>query len=580
MSRRQSLLLLLLSALALSSCTIVNSSASSSEEPSSEALVSSQSSEEPEPSSESSGEPEPSSEPSSESESSSASTSEPTPSSDPVSSSSQISSETSSDLSSESSAESSSQSSGGGKQYVDADYDFYCVNDFHGSVLERESNYYESGIAKYFGKLRELKEKDPDHTFVFSSGDMFQGSLESNANLGSLVIDAMNDLPFDAMEIGNHEFDYGQEALKANIDKMDFPVLGGNIMSYKNGEATDEPWYEPIVPSTIIERGGNKIGVVGMIGEGQTSSIASQHVADIDFVSPEEPAKKEAENLRKAGCDIVILLIHDTYKNAVFAADKTYFDGVFTGHTHQKEDRLINNVPFVQSYCNGEAISHFKLNITSGVVTCTQHNILNASYYWNEDEAISKIRDFYLDESFAEMAGRSAGTVNNGSLTAKIGVPNLSCIATYEKYKAEWPELTLAMTNSQRAPLSGEIDYSDIYKATPFMNATVIASVLGSDILAEAKWNNHYVGEPERYPSIEEDRFYTIACTDYVLFHQDREKKYDYFSSLNEGRGGQVKEIYYEYPPDIFFDYCVNTLHGQIDASAFLNTSPGFHLFG
>ena len=59
----------------------------------------------------------------------------------------------------------------------DGVYDFYCVNDFHGSILERDDSYYESGIKKYFSKLKQLKEADPEHTFIFSAGDMFQGSL-------------------------------------------------------------------------------------------------------------------------------------------------------------------------------------------------------------------------------------------------------------------------------------------------------------------------------------------------------------------------------------------------------------------
>ena len=461
---------------------------------------------------------------------------------------------------------------------MDGTYHFYCVNDFHGSVLERDATYYEPGIAKCFGKLREFKNEDPDHTFIFSAGDMFQGSLESNYYNGALVLDAMNDLPFDAMAVGNHEFDYGPEVLLGNIGRANFPVLAGNVMTFENGLPTDKPWNDDIGISTIIERGGNKIGVIGMIGSGQTTSISSQYVQDIDFVDPEELAKAESEKLKEAGCSIVILLLHDTYKNAYFAADKTYFDGVFTGHTHQKEDRSINGVPFVQSYCNGEAISHFELRIASGKVTCVGRNVISASSSWVEDEGIAAIRDAYLDEDFKAMAERPAGTVS-GTLAAKVGVPNLACKATFDILQLFEPDVILSMCNSQRAALTGDITYSDIYKATPFTNLTIIARVSGADILSEARWNNYYVGDPETYATLAEDEFYTIACTDYVLSHQNTDKTYDYFPSLNPGGGGEILKTYLTIPADFFYEYCTDYLGGVINAYDFLNTSPGFHIY-
>ena len=600
MIKGKHLSLLLLSALVLSACSGGKSSvfsSSISSDSSSEATTSEEGSEssssveetssvssEPlpsssEPSSEPQSEPEPSSELSS--EESEEESSLPTTSAEESSSEIEESSEdqTSEEPSSEIlSSEESSPAPSSSQEPVDGTYHFYCVNDFHGSVLERDATYYEPGIAKCFGKLREFKNEDPDHTFIFSAGDMFQGSLESNYYNGALVLDAMNDLPFDAMAVGNHEFDYGPEVLLGNIGRANFPVLAGNVMTFENGLPTDKPWNDDIGISTIIERGGNKIGVIGMIGSGQTTSISSQYVQDIDFVDPEELAKAESEKLKEAGCSIVILLLHDTYKNAYFAADKTYFDGVFTGHTHQKEDRSINGVPFVQSYCNGEAISHFELRIASGKVTCVGRNVISASSSWVEDEGIAAIRDAYLDEDFKAMAERPAGTVS-GTLAAKVGVPNLACKATFDILQLFEPDVILSMCNSQRAALTGDITYSDIYKATPFTNLTIIARVSGADILSEARWNNYYVGDPETYATLAEDEFYTIACTDYVLSHQNTDKTYDYFPSLNPGGGGEILKTYLTIPADFFYEYCTDYLGGVINAYDFLNTSPGFHIY-
>ena len=484
----------------------------------------------------------------------------------------------SSDLSSEQSSDPSSQSSSSSKSTVDATYHFYCVNDFHGSVLERYGNYYESGIAKYFGKLKECKDADPEHTFILSAGDMYQGSLESNYNYGHLVTDAMNAVPFDAMTLGNHEFDYGQERLFSNIDRANFPVLGGNIVKWENGKATDKPWNEKVLSSTSIERGGNKIGIVGMIGAGQTTSITSQFVQDCDFIDPYEPATKESKKLKDEGCDIVILLSHDSIKSTSWAQNKTYFDGVFTAHTHTRELSLKNGVPAIQSYCNGEAISHFDLKIEGGVVTCTKYENINCYDSWEEDEDIAAIRDEYCSPAFHAIADRVAGTVE-GSLGAKREIPNLICKSMFEEYVDRYPDLALAMCNGQRATIRGTITYSDLYKATPFTNHVIIAEVLGQDILDEAAYNNTYTGDVERFGTIDPEKTYQIACIDYIVTHQNENKVYDYFPCLNPDRGGRIIADYENYPFDIAFDYCVNQLGGIINANDFSNSAPGFCLY-
>ena len=476
-----------------------------------------------------------------------------------------------------SSAESSSiwESSLSSVPKEDGTYHFYCVNDFHGSIVEQyNGSYYESGIAKYFGKLKEYKEEDPDHTIILSAGDMFQGSLESNDNYGHLVVDCMNEVGFDAMTLGNHEFDYGQNRLIDNIERLHCPVLGGNIVTYDNGPTTT-PWRDDVLPSTMIKRGGNNIGIVGMIGFNQTTSISSQIVNDLYFDLPKSYALSEAKRLREEeGCAIVVLVIHDEMKSAQdFGADKKYFDGVFCGHTHSKNSKLIQGVPFVQSYCNGQAISNFELTIKDEVVSCSSYGLVRAEESWEEDETIAAIRDSYLlNEDFVAKAGAIAGQVE-GTLQSKSGVPNLVAASIYQKYKPLYPELQGAFQNSLRAPLTGEISYRDIYKAAPFTNTIVIAKVRGSEIVNQAGYNSYYRDTNATY---EADTYYTIACIDYVLYHQNNNKSYNYFYSLNEDFENKIIAEYETYPFDLTFDYIHDDLEGYVDATLYNGNPNGY----
>jgi 5'-nucleotidase / UDP-sugar diphosphatase len=475
-----------------------------------------------------------------------------------------------------------SSSSGSGSTAVtsvskDGVYQFYAVNDFHGSVLENSSYYYEGGLAKVGGKLKALKAADPEHTFIISSGDMWQGSLESNSNYGALVTEVMNNIGFDSMTIGNHEFDYGQSYIQTNRKAANFPFLAGNIRTYSSG-SIGAAWDGSDI-STVISRGGIKVGIVGMIGEGQTTSITSKNVSNLYFDDPKTYAETEASRLRSSeGCDIVVLSIHDPVaipRGWEASGLKSYFDGVFCGHSHRKETSLSSGVPYLQGICNGEGISHFELTMTNGVTSCTNYEYIPASSSWTEDSEILQIEQGYIGtEEFTTLANKTCGTLS-GSLTQST-VANAGCKAIYEKYKSSHSDLVLAMENSQRASLeSGTISYSSLYKATPFMNKIVIAKVLGQDIMNEASYNKTYTGDATTYGTLNASTYYTVAVIDYLVYHQNIYKSYDYFPSLLESN---VVAEYNAYPVDITFDYFAS-LGGTISASSFDDSATGFNLY-
>ena len=493
------------------------------------------------------------------------------PSPAPASSSPEVSSEPST-----SSEESSSQASSSKHVSQDGVYDFYCVNDYHGSIVEQyNGRNYEAGIAKYFGKLKALKQADPEHVVLLSAGDMFQGSLESNDNLGALVIEAMNEAGFDAMTLGNHEFDYGQEALLTNIANADFPVLGGNIKKY-DGRETSEPWNPAVQSSVILERGGNRIGVVGMIGYGQTTSITSKYVQDVTFVSPNRLAINEAITLRgDEKCDLLVYSYHDDVSTCYTAGLEKpgLFNGVFCGHKHVVNNELIDGVPFIQSKCNGQAISHFQITIKDGQTACTDYGVIDCDPSWEEDPEIAAIRDKYIGTpAFIEKATAEAGRIE-GTLYSSEGVANVACKAMYDKFKPLHPDLVAGIENGQRANLSGTVTYHDIYKATPFMNKIVIAKVKGSEVIREAESACCYHADNQITSS---SATYTIACIDYVLYHQNEQKRYNYFPSLNEDFESKIIAEYEVYPADLTFDFIKYDNDGFIRASDFRNSSPGF----
>ncbi|MDY6430027.1 MAG: metallophosphoesterase [Bacilli bacterium] len=489
--------------------------------------------------------------------------------------------ESSESISSESSEESSTE------PRTPETFKFYAVNDFHGAVnkFENDRGYLEKGMANYFGYLKDVKNADPEHTFVFSAGDMWEGSYESNFNYGELVTEAMNMVPFDAMTLGNHEFDWGQDKIAHNAEIAEFPMLCANIREYKYGYISEKfPWkYADLIgSSTIIEKSNYKIGVVGTIGSSEITSITSSRVSDIGFLSEEVIATEEAVKLKESGCDAVILLAHydagDIHSWSCYKNLKTYFDGVFCAHTHTSNNENKNGVPLVQSYCNGQAYSYFELTIDDEGVTCNKQAITYG--YEAEDTTYDYFEDFYQDylvtSGVKEKLNTIAGTLVGGNLT-KTTSANLGNVAVYEHYIDLYPDLAITMMNDQRSNINeGEVTYSDIFKALPFFNQIVIVKLSGKNIKSAGSRSNFdtYIGDTETYDYFENDKLYTVAIIDYLLYHQNTSRIYNYFTDMSTGVA-EVIATYPTYPADLIFEYMQEKQ--TIYADDYSNFAPGIN---
>ena len=149
------------------------------------------------------------------------------------------------------------------------EFDVFTLNDFHGATQYVSQTYPAIGLAKLSTVFRTFAAEQT--SFFLSSGDMWQETIESNSNRGAYVTEAFNRIGLDAMTIGNHEFDWGVKYIVDNSKIADYPFLAANIFNKTTGE-----YIEGTEPSTIIERDGLKVGV---IGPAQYNSISYQQVA-------------------------------------------------------------------------------------------------------------------------------------------------------------------------------------------------------------------------------------------------------------------------------------------------------------
>lgn len=157
------------------------------------------------------------------------------------------------------------------------------------------------GIAHLTTLIRNIRRDEPN-VFLFDAGDIFTGALSTATN-GTLMVEFMITMGYDAMGIGNHEFDYGHDVFEWEKNRAPFPVLGANLF-YKD---TGFPYAQP---HAVIERNGVRIGVIGILGQdAAASAVAPRHIAALDVTDPAEAVRRSVAELRDE-VDLVVLLTH------------------------------------------------------------------------------------------------------------------------------------------------------------------------------------------------------------------------------------------------------------------------------
>ncbi len=375
--------------------------------------------------------------------------------------------------------------------------DFYSLNDFHGST-EFDNDNYEPGIRKLSTYLKNKKNNNPDGFVLTSSGDMWQGSADSNITRGRLVNDWMNIADFSAMNLGNHEFDWTINTINANQATAEFPFLACNIIEDDTNQPVD--WVEPF---TTITRNGVHIGIIGAIGEGITSDILASNVEGLTFADPEPYVISWAQYLRNNGADIVLYLLHDTVTN-ISADEGNAVDAIFGGHTHTGESRPSSNysTTAIQAWSNGKDVGHIALtySFTNELVTASEGEILDTRSFQiaslTDDAETSSMYQTYLDNEISAI--KDVVRLPDGPGIAKGDIPNIYNQYAYRYFKefkdtSDTYDIFMVQTNNARSAIAcGDVTYGMIYKALPFDNALYLVTVKGSDIISELSWYGYF----------------------------------------------------------------------------------------
>lgn len=465
----------------------------------------------------------------------------------------------------------------------------YGINDFHGAVIENNTNY-EAGIVKV-GSFFKQKGNE-ENTLLINSGDLWQGSIESNYNYGKLLTECMNYIEFDCFTLGNHEFDWGQKYINENRNLKDevtsyqTPFLAANIYKYdiNKGETKE---YANLGEKYVIKtlENGLRVGIIGVIGKNQITSITSSVVDDLIFLDPSNVIKELSDELRmEKNVDVVIASVHadeDDVLNTGITnissnSHKRYVDAVFCAHSHQNEKSIENGVPFVQASYNGRSYSEIVLNVTpTGEVSAKNYGYTYTSTIsCTKDEKIVNMVNTYKETS--DKVGNEKLISSDGTLKSSSTLMNLVTSAIYNEAKNQGYNISYAITNTGRANLeSGVITYANLYKSLPFNNEVYIVEVSGSSLKKELGYDSTGMYRVDTSP-INEKSTYRIAVIDYMALHRNSKRQYDYFPNFKSiAKLEKSGQEFYNYR-DITADYLRN-LDGNLITSNYSSSLNQFN---
>ena len=380
-------------------------------------------------------------------------------------------------------------------------FDIYAINDLHGKADDGTNHPGVDELSTFFKNAR----KTQDNVILLSSGDMWQGSAESNMTKGLLITDWMNELDFAAMTIGNHEYDWGEAPIEENDALAEFPFLAINIYDRQTNQQVSY-----CKSSVMVDADGIQIGIIGAIGNCY-NSIAAEKSAGVYFKTGSDLTqlvKAESDRLRAQGADFIIYSIHDGYGSSTgtsvtqvsrnqlasyydLSLSDGYVDLVFEAHTHQRYLLLDEYGVFHMQNGgdNTKGISHatVSFNIANGKQEVETAQLIGTAHYsyLPDDPIVDDLLKKY--EDMISPATKVLGTnrTRRNSDTLRQLCADLYYQEAVDYWGDKYDIVLAGAFMSIRSPYylaAGDVTYAMVQQLFPFDNELVLCSIKGRDL--------------------------------------------------------------------------------------------------
>ncbi|MEO0912518.1 MAG: bifunctional metallophosphatase/5'-nucleotidase [Pseudomonadota bacterium] len=479
-----------------------------------------------------------------------------------------------------------------------ADYSLTILhtNDFHArfepiSRFDSGCSAEDNAEGKCFGGSARLVTAIADarartnNSILVDGGDQFQGTLFYTYYKGAVAAEMMNKLGYDAMAVGNHEFDDGPEVLRGFMDTVEFPLL------MANADVSQEPLLsDALQKSVVIERGGEKLGLIGLTPT-STAELASPG-PNVIFTDPIEAVRAEIAVLEEQGVNKIIVLSHSGIEVDLPLAEAVpEIDVIVGGHSHSllsnTQERAVGPYPtmvgttaIIQAYAYGKFLG--ELNVTfddAGVITAAEGEPLIMDAAVSEDSAtVERIATLAepLEEIRNKVVAEAAAPIEGARDVCRVQeceMGNLVADAMLDRVKEQGIQIAIANAGGLRSSIDvGEITMGEVLTVLPFQNTLSTFQIEGAGILAALENGVSQVEEVAgRFPQVAGMKFTwdpaeapgsriveVMVETDAGLEPLDPEKVYGVVSNNYVRGGGDGYSVFetessnvYDFGPDL-----------------------------
>jgi 5'-nucleotidase len=421
-----------------------------------------------------------------------------------------------------------------GTALADFELNILHINDLHSRIeaiskSDSTCSAEDAAANECFGGIARVKtaidarraELSGKNVLTLDAGDQFQGSLFYTTYKSAPIADFMNSIGFDAMAIGNHEFDDGPEELAKFIDALKFPMISGNTLAGLNSPVADK--FKPYI---VKEFGEEKVAIVSVLA---TDTDETSSPGDAVLFSDEIGYLKEAvKEIEGQGIDKIVLLSHVGYvKDQEIAAAVDGIDIIVGGHSHtllsNTDDKaagpyptMVKNpagkdVPIVQAYAYSKYLGDLTVVFDdAGVVkTATgEPKLLDASVT-PDAGFVAKVAELAgpIEELKQKEIGATAEGVDGSRETCRAmecTMGNLVADAMVDRLSDQGITIAIQNGGGLRASIdAGTVTMGEVLTVLPFQNTLASFQLKGSDVVAALENGVSQVEEAAgRFPQV------------------------------------------------------------------------------
>lgn len=334
------------------------------------------------------------------------------------------------------------------------------------------------GLAR-MSKIIDDTRKIQPNTLLVDGGDAPYNTNIGNLFEGRSTIDVMNAMKYDAMVLGNHDFDFPLSIMKANAERAKFPFLSANTLY--NGQRPDH-----LDPYVIKEVDGINIGIIGVTDDESHYYTHPKNVEGISFKNEFESAQ-ETVNAIKDKTDVVIALAHLHGDNKVLPTKVQGIDVEIGGGQDVVDfPQIINNTWLISPGKHAEVLNQINLNVLNDEMIGLNFAHIFLTNNLGEDPAVVKVIDEYranLDKKMQEVVGKTAVSLDGERSTVRMKESNLGNAIADSLREMTGADIALQNGGGIRASVdSGDITLEEIYSVLPFDNTVVMVEASGQTI--------------------------------------------------------------------------------------------------